>query len=154
MESHLGGVILSCHDIGRGLNSVVVKVMELYDAGEISKDAALKIIYQARRGVHWCDGNEYEAVACFYKTHRCGRCLKQFETSKELFSVLKVSSQVADEFAIMKNPMQGELPLVSEELCANCFDTLLNKHCGDEHAGERERAHIDSERHLYRSDFF
>ena len=35
---------MSCHDIGRGLNSVVRKTIKLMDQGEISKNAAKEII--------------------------------------------------------------------------------------------------------------
>ena len=48
---------MSCHDIGQGMNSVVDVVVELYDHGKISRDAALKITNAARKGVHLCDGN-------------------------------------------------------------------------------------------------
>lgn len=46
---------ISCHNIGHGLNKVVRKVLEEYDAGLISY--------------------EYEATACMYD--RCGRCLRK-----------------------------------------------------------------------------
>lgn len=53
---------MSCHNIGRGMDSVVVQVIKLLEENEISKEAARKIIIACRNEVYWCDGNEYEAV--------------------------------------------------------------------------------------------
>ena len=55
---------MSCHDIGRGMNFVAVLIKEMYDTGEISRETAVKIFRRLQRGVHWCDGNEYEAIEC------------------------------------------------------------------------------------------
>ena len=66
---------MSCHNIGRGLNEVVRKVLVEYDAGLIPYESAIRILHQCARSVHWCDGNEYEATACMYD--RCGRCLRK-----------------------------------------------------------------------------
>ena len=32
---------MSCHDIGRGVDFIMEKVLEMYDDGKISKEAAL-----------------------------------------------------------------------------------------------------------------
>ena len=36
---------MSCHDIGRGLDSVTRVVIEMYDTGEITIKTALKLFY-------------------------------------------------------------------------------------------------------------
>lgn len=55
---------MSCHCIGRGMNSVVKVVIRLFDEGKVSLDVAKEIIYMCREGVGYCDGNEYEALDC------------------------------------------------------------------------------------------
>ncbi|WP_304425972.1 hypothetical protein [uncultured Adlercreutzia sp.] len=74
---------MSCHNIGEGLNTVVKVIIDLYDKKEIGYPAAKQLIYTCRKAVNWCDGNEYEAVACIYET-RCGNCLKPVEEVGEL----------------------------------------------------------------------
>lgn len=51
---------MSCHDIGRGMNSVVKVVDALFEEGKINIEAAKIIIEACKDGVHWCDGNEHE----------------------------------------------------------------------------------------------
>ena len=41
---------MSCHNIGRGMNYVVKNVIKMYDTGELTLEAARKIIAAARRG--------------------------------------------------------------------------------------------------------
>lgn len=69
---------MSCHDIGRGMNSVIEVVIGLYDDGKISHESAGKIIKACRMGVHWCDGNEGEAIDTLAFT-RCGVCLQKYQ---------------------------------------------------------------------------
>ena len=54
---------MSCHNIGHGLNEVVRKVLEEFDAGLIPYESAFRILQQCAKSVYWCDGNEYEAAA-------------------------------------------------------------------------------------------
>ena len=35
---------MSCHDIGRGVDFIMEKVLEMYDDGKISKEAALEMV--------------------------------------------------------------------------------------------------------------
>ena len=53
---------MSCHNIGRGLNEVVRKVLVEYDAGLIPYESAFRILQQCVQSVYCCDGNEYEAT--------------------------------------------------------------------------------------------
>ena len=75
---------MSCHDIGRGMNSVVRVVIGLYDNEEISSDAAIRIIRACARGVNWCDGNSYEAVD-YIRRCRCGKCLRMIPKGEKLY---------------------------------------------------------------------
>ena len=65
---------MSCHNIGRGLNSVTEVVMELFFRGKISEEAMKKLVTACRKGVHWCDGNETEAIECI-RDNYCGSLL-------------------------------------------------------------------------------
>lgn len=72
---------MSCHDIGRGMNSVTEVVAKMYIDKEITKDVAFRLFKALQKGVHWCDGNEYEATASL-EDLLCGRCLKHFDDSE------------------------------------------------------------------------
>lgn len=77
---------MSCHNIGRGMDSVTKVVAEMYIKKEITKDIAFRLFHALKKGVHWCDGNEYEATASL-KDLLCGRCLKQFGDSEHSVNV-------------------------------------------------------------------
>ena len=69
---------MSCHDIGRGVDFIMEKVLEMYEDGKISKEAALEMIKVFPKAVHWCDGNEYEAQETLTETY-CSACLKKYK---------------------------------------------------------------------------
>ena len=75
---------MSCHDIGRGMASVANVVIELYEGGRIDKEASIRLIRACRKGVHWCDGNEDEAMETVVEVGYCGLC---FEKKEGLSSV-------------------------------------------------------------------
>jgi len=75
---------MSCHDIGRGMASVANVIIELYEGGQIGKDAAIRLVRACREGVHWCDGNEDEAMETVVEAGYCGLC---FEKKEGLSSV-------------------------------------------------------------------
>lgn len=129
---------MSCHNIGAGMNAVVEEVIKMYDAKEISKRATLKIIAKLRKGVHWCDGNEYEAVESM-RDCRCGRCLKEVKQEERLYSVWDVSHEVQDRYHILDNRWET---LAADCLCEECFDIVLDRHIGYEGAGKKERQYI------------
>ena len=131
---------MSCHSIGRGMNSVVEKVLELYDNDEIGREQAIVIIAACRKGVNYCDGNEYEATECMDGC-RCGKCLKVFEKGEKFFSVYDTSDVIErrQKYNIVdkSNP-----PLATDSMCEKCFDAVINEVCNDILAGERERNYI------------
>lgn len=49
---------MSCHSIGRGMNSVVKVVISLVDERKIEIEPAKEIIEACKKGVNWCDGNQ------------------------------------------------------------------------------------------------
>ncbi len=127
---------MSCHDIGRGLNSVVKKVIELLKNDNISKEAAKQIIIACRNGVYWCDGNECEAVACFRRCY-CGNCMEHIETGKPLYSIFDVSLSYSE-----RNNMMDIYNLAADGLCEECFSKIINQHCNDENAAEKQIQYI------------
>ena len=126
---------MSCHDIGRGMNSVVRTTVSLMDQGKISKDAAKTIISCCARSVNWCDGNSYEATD-YIRRCICGRCMRLIPVGEKLYSVYDVSNHVPDRYDI-------DDQLATDGLCENCFDLVLNAHCKDPEAGIRERKYIE-----------
>lgn len=125
---------MSCHDIGRGLNSVAMVVIDLYDHGEITIDAARKLLHQCCKGVHWCDGNEYEAVACC-RENRCGYCLKKLETGTPIFNLYDVIGYMytweerQDKARIVEDYVDEKTGYTF--LCEHCLVKLLTEACGD-----------------------
>ena len=75
---------MSCHDIGRGMSAVSKTVLDLYEENQISKESAMRLVLVCRKGVHWCDGNEGEALEEVIGRGYCGLCS---EKSTELTSV-------------------------------------------------------------------
>lgn len=123
---------MSCHNIGRGMDSVVVQVIKLLEENEISKEAARKIIIACRNGVYWCDGNEYEAVESINRCY-CGNCMNRIESGKPLYYIYDTSFDVVNRDDISNN-----YNLITDSLCEDCFTQIINKHCNDESAAERE----------------
>lgn len=134
---------MSCHDIGRGMNSVVKVVIELLDSKCLDSDVAKAIIVACRKGVHWCDGNEDEAIESIRRC-RCGNCMKVVDKGDFLFSVWNASPIVLDlarKRGIDVLDYRSD-HLASDGLCLKCFDEVINEFCGDEQAGPNERAYI------------
>lgn len=127
---------MSCHDIGRGMNSVVRTTITLMDEGKVSKSAARVIVNSCAKGVNWCDGNQDEATE-YIRRCLCGRCMKKVPKGEKLYSVWDVSMDVPNRYDVDKD-------LASDGLCEECFDLVLNSHCQDDEAGPRERAQIES----------
>ena len=122
---------MSCHNIGRGMNYVVKNVIKMYDTGELTLEAARKIIAAARRGVNWCDGNEYEAVEIIRRC-RCGRCLKKMEAGAPLYSVWDVPVDSPGYSRILDT--EPEI-LASEGLCSSCFRSVYKELHADHETG-------------------
>lgn len=113
---------MSCHDIGMGMNSVVKVVLGLYDEGAIDYDAAKTLIFACRKGVHWCDGNEPEAVQCL-SGFCCGNCLGKVEevgTLKSLYDNPRLSGPEG-----RKKYRELYNVIMSDELCERCTSELL-----------------------------
>ena len=126
---------MSCHDIGRGMNSVVRTTITLFYEGKIPLEAARSIILSCKHGVHWCDGNEGEAVS-YITGCICGKCMKKVKKGEKLYNIYSVSNDVPDRYDWPRD-------FVTHRLCEECFDIVLNEKSGDNAAGPRERAYIE-----------
>ena len=127
---------MSCHEIGRGMNSVVRTVMTLKDDGKITVDVAKIIIKSCLYGVNWCDGNSYEARDYIARC-TCGRCLKLVPKGEGLYSVTDTSLPEDEMWSLLDD-------FVNSRLCEKCFDEIIGAYYKDEKAGEREREYIKS----------
>ena len=77
-------VIMGCHRIGLGMNSVVKEAFEMFENEEIGLNACKKIIMACKNGVYWCDGYESDVIAGM--DDYCGNCLRKF-SAEELIEV-------------------------------------------------------------------
>ena len=66
------------------MNAVSQTVLDLYEEKQISKESTMRLILACRKGVHWCDGNENEAMEEVVERGYCGMC---FEKTMELTNV-------------------------------------------------------------------
>lgn len=126
---------MSCHDIGRGMNSVVRTTVSLMDEGKISKEAAKTIISCCKQSVNWCDGNEGEAID-YISGCMCGRCMKLVPEGEKLYSVYDVSRDFPDYYHL-------DDYLATDGLCEDCFDIVFKERTGDDTAGETQRHYIE-----------
>ena len=138
---------MSCHDVGRALNNVVKEVMRLHDAGEIDTKSAKSLVTRCAGSVGWCDGNSDEATG-YIRGCVCGRCFKKIPAGEELFSIWKVSREAPDRYHIFDEERNE---LATDGLCAECFEIVMNNHCRDDGAGDREKAYI---REHYAGEYF
>lgn len=92
---------MSCHDIGRGVDFIIEKVLDMYDHGKISKEATWEMLNTFPNAVNYCDGNIDEALDTMTYTH-CSGCLKKYseEENAVLFNdvdtMLKYDTDVID----------------------------------------------------------
>lgn len=134
---------MSCHNIGEGLNSVAEVVLKLFDEGKISKDVFKELIFSCRSGVHWCDGNEPEAVECI-RNNRCACCLKKLQPGEPLYSIWDISFETDRNYKIYElEDKEEDGCLVADRLCTNCFDKILAEKSGDNTLGAKERKYIE-----------
>lgn len=114
---------MSCHDIGRGMNSVTIVVLNLYEEGLLSQKAAKDIIRACRKGVNWCDGNEDEAVEETRARGYCGLC---FEKSDILMNVYDDDSRV-----VWRTYDDNDDIVVHQFICPKCRQRLIDGHLED-----------------------
>ena len=115
---------MSCHDIGRGMSSVVEVVLAKLDKQEISVETARDLLYACRKGVHWCDGNEIEAMIQMHHM-RCGYCLEKKSEGDRVYNLYDTSYSFQSEN--QANFREIDEMIADYCLCEDCFKKLLDK---------------------------
>lgn len=123
---------MSCHNIGRGLNHVVKKIIELYDENKISKEVAINLIVRARDAVVVCDGNEYEAVDCIFD-RRCGGCLEEVKT----VDIFEVSNELDIDSLFFELWRKISDNFTHWCLCKECFYNIIDKQIENKELSEK-----------------
>ena len=113
---------MSCHDIGRGMNSVAEVVLDLYEGEEITKEAAIKLINACRKGVYWCDGNEGEAFEEVVERGYCGLC---FEKSDKLTDVYENELAYPDTYHVFDDYDETAAHFF---LCPECMKKVIGEY--------------------------
>lgn len=90
---------MSCHDIGRGVDFIIQNVLDMYEHGEISKEAALKMIRTFPQVVNYCDGNESEALEYLTDNYCCG-CLHEYGMRKPTTNRWKEAPPICAKYLI------------------------------------------------------
>lgn len=114
---------MSCHDIGHGLNSVSESIMDLYIGKRISIEDTKLLLNKAKSAVYYCDGNEYEAIACLKYNDICSACLKSKDELYQLMDEISYNSEIYEE--IDTNPYY-----VDTIMCKDCARKLLEEKLG------------------------
>lgn len=107
---------MSCHDIGRGMASVVDQVVEEYSNNKIELSPARRIIRSCVKGVRWCDGNDYEALQTIMD-NTCGWCLRRMIPRQDFLYDI---TDVDESFFEMED-------LASSCVCEKCLAELLKR---------------------------
>ncbi len=120
---------MSCHDIGRGMDSVTKVVSKMYIDGEITKDVAFRLFHALQKGVHWCDGNEYEATKSISGV-LCGRCLKVFKDGEESIDVWNTIDDLYDKVSRDENTDNKyvwKFEMLYKEVCEKIGKTFFGR---------------------------
>ena len=76
---------MSNHDVGHAMSLAGEHILELYEAGKISKEACKSIIRAYTNAAGAYDGNSYEALESVVEAGYCGLCFEKFEELGDLF---------------------------------------------------------------------
>ena len=77
---------MSNHEIGEAMSSLGTDIIELYEAGKISKEAARSLIGSCMCIVTQYDGNEYEATESIAEAGYCGLCFEKHQDLSDVFN--------------------------------------------------------------------
>ena len=116
---------MSCHDIGKGLNSVAKIVIAQYQAGNLNKEACAAILHSCRKGVNWCDGNEHEAMQALVDAGICGCCL---EETHDVSNVFDNELDVKHRYEVYRG---YDKTAAHYYVCAACKKKILEQYVSD-----------------------
>lgn len=113
---------MSCHNIGKALNSVEICAIELYEAGKIEREVLREILATCRDAVGYCDGN-YDDVTEFLDAHYCGACLSKRVAGEPLYTIWNTRLGWR---SIQKYCDQQPVSVVGMSMCELCFNQMLS----------------------------
>ena len=94
---------MSCHNIGTGINTITQVVIKMYEEKQMTKGAFVAIINACKNGVHWCDGNEGEAIIALMEAGYCGLCFEKKNVLEDIFDKGEVAYlEIEEAFSNMK----------------------------------------------------
>ena len=144
---------MSSHDIGKGLNNVVERVMDMYRDGRLKKETAKELMTVAKISVNFCDGNEYEALECMEAT--CGCCLRDGKPGEHLYSLADCDSipgliwkDIDTMLTEDRKDQDYNLSAVSYNVCEECLDKLFARYLPGE-SGEEVRRRLEEQMQYY-----
>lgn len=120
--------------IGTVLDRTIIGIEQCNGSIDVARD----LLYACRVGVHWCDGNEYEAMIQMYQM-RCGYCLKKMSERDAIYSLYDVSRSFETEH---HNEIRAiDIIIADTFLCGECFEKLLDTIAPG--VGAEQRKHIE-----------
>ena len=132
---------MSNHSVGHSLNDYFTEeVIDLYDNQKLDYESMLKLFNAMRSVINCEDGNYEEAIECIRRS-RCGKCMKKMQSGEPLYSLY--STRMCCSARMRNDYYKLEEQLVSDSLCTECFDTLVNEYEGNFDAGPTYRKYIE-----------
>lgn len=114
---------MSCHSIGHGLNTVAKTTMELYMNNKITMEDTKVLLRQIQKAVHYCDGNEYEAIEYLIDNDICSACLEE----KEEELIILYDSEYKWFKGDIYREYEEDTYYVSMFICRECMEEYKKK---------------------------
>lgn len=119
---------MSDHYIGHVMSGKLDKLVEMYEAGIISREAFIMISNDYKNVVTgWCDGNEGEYLEGY--EGRCGRCLAEIPEDKIINFYEDLPYNARDEFFRETEELAKKNEIWQESFCPKCMEEI--RICGD-----------------------
>lgn len=126
---------MSCHNIGRALNFVEMKIVELYESGCFNRETLRELLAVCRDAVCYCDGNIDEATE-YFDSFYCGRCLTKRSHGEPLYTIWNTTIGWRP---IQKDCDEQSVSVVGMSMCSCCFNQMLSDLGLSEAEIEREK---------------
>lgn len=126
---------MSCHNIGRALNFVEMKIVELYESGCFNRETLRELLAVCRDAVGYCDGN-HDEVTEFLDGRYCGACLSKRAAGEPLYTIWNTTIGWRP---IQKYCDEQAVSVVGMSMCSRCFSQMLSDFGLSEAAIKREK---------------
>lgn len=113
---------MSCHNIGRALNFVEIKIVELYESGCFNQEALRELLEACRDAVCYCDGNHDESTE-YLDARYCGACLSKRVPGEPLYTIWNTRLGWRP---IQKYCDEQPVAVVGMSMCEPCFNQMLS----------------------------